>query len=106
MPVLLFFIAGCGTITADNDRAAEEQATPALASQKNSVVLNAAAPSETVNLFVAETSISSAYPNESLGRFYEGYLDDTFGKCFCPLLIDRIAFGSQHSGSYEFDVGQ
>jgi hypothetical protein len=68
MPVLLFFIAGCGTITADNDRAAEEQATPTVASQKHSVVLNAAAPSETVNLFVAETSISSAYPNESLGR--------------------------------------
>jgi hypothetical protein len=40
------------------------------------------------------------------GVLYEGYLDDTFGKCFCPLLINRIAFGSQHSGSHEFDVGQ
>jgi len=38
--------------------------------------------------------------------FYEGYFDDIFGKCFCPLLIDRINFGSQHSGSYQFDVGQ
>jgi hypothetical protein len=41
-----------------------------------------------------------------LRRHYEGFLDDTFGKSFCPLLIDRIAFGSQHSGSYQFDVGQ
>jgi hypothetical protein len=41
-----------------------------------------------------------------LRRPYEGYFDDTFGKCFCPLLIDRIDFGSQHSGSYQFDVGQ
>ena len=40
------------------------------------------------------------------GGLYEGYFDDTFGKCFCPLLIDHIDFGSQHSGSYEFDVGQ
>jgi hypothetical protein len=40
------------------------------------------------------------------GGLYEGYLDDTFGKCFRPLLIERIAFGSQHSGSYEFDAGQ
>jgi len=42
----------------------------------------------------------------ALGGLYEGYLDDTFGKCFCPLLINRIAFGSPHSGSHEFDVGQ
>jgi hypothetical protein len=41
-----------------------------------------------------------------LGRLYEGYLDDNFGKRFCPFLIDRIAFGSQHSGLHEFDVGQ
>lgn len=38
--------------------------------------------------------------------FYEGYLDDTFGKCFCSLLIDRIALSSQHPGLHEFDVGQ
>ena len=68
MPVLLFFVAGCGTVTADNDRAAEEQAMPALASQKQPLVFNSAALPESVNLFVAETSISSAYPNESLGR--------------------------------------
>ena len=90
VPVLLF-ISGCGTVTADNDQAAQEQATPALASQKQLLVFNSV-PSESVNLFVAETSISSAYPNESLGRVYEGHFDDTFGKCFCPLLIDRIAF--------------
>jgi hypothetical protein len=40
------------------------------------------------------------------GGLYEGYLDDTFGECFCPLLINRITFGSQHSGLHEFDVGQ
>jgi hypothetical protein len=40
------------------------------------------------------------------GGLYEGYFDDTVGKCFCPLLIDRIDFGSQHSGLHEFDVGQ
>jgi len=40
------------------------------------------------------------------GGLYEGYLDDTFGKCFCPLLINRFALGCQHSGSYELDVGQ
>jgi hypothetical protein len=68
MPVLLFFVAGCGTVTADNDRSAEEQAMPALASQKQLLVFNSAALPESVNLFVAETSISSAYPNESLGR--------------------------------------
>jgi hypothetical protein len=66
IPVLLF-ISGRGTITVGNDRAAEEQTTLALASQKHAVVLNAATPSETVNLFVAETSISSAY-QESLRR--------------------------------------
>jgi hypothetical protein len=37
---------------------------------------------------------------------YEGYFDDAFGECFCPFLIDRIAFGSPHSGLHEFDVGQ
>jgi hypothetical protein len=66
MPVFLF-VSRCGTTTANNDGAAEEQTTLALAFQKHSVVLNAAAPSETVNLFVAETSISSAY-QESLRR--------------------------------------
>jgi len=40
------------------------------------------------------------------GRPYEGYLDDTFGECFCPLLIDHIDLCIQHSGSYKFDVGQ
>src|SRR4029450_9859466 len=44
--------------------------------------------------------------SRSRGGLYEGYFDDIFGKCFCPLLIDRIAFGSQHFGSYEFAVGQ
>jgi hypothetical protein len=38
--------------------------------------------------------------------FYEGYLDDTLGQCFCPFLIDRITLGSQHSGLDELDVGQ
>jgi len=37
--------------------------------------------------------------SRSRGGLYEGFFDDTFGKCFCPLLIDRIAFGSPHSGS-------
>jgi hypothetical protein len=40
------------------------------------------------------------------GGLYEGYLDDTLGQCFCPLLINRLAFGCQHSGSYKLDVGQ
>ena len=47
-----------------------------------------------------------AYPNESSGGLYEGYFDDHFGKCFCPLLINRIAFGSPHSRSYQSGVGQ
>jgi len=68
VPVLLFFIAGCGTVTADNDRAAEQQAKPALASQKPALVSSSAALPESVNLFVAETSISSVHPSESLGR--------------------------------------
>jgi hypothetical protein len=42
----------------------------------------------------------------SWGGLYEGYFDDNFGKRFCPFLLDRIAFGSQHSGLHEFDVGQ
>lgn len=41
-----------------------------------------------------------------LGGLYEGYFDDAFGNCFCHLLIDRVAFGSPHSGSYKYDVGQ
>jgi len=40
------------------------------------------------------------------GGLYEGYLDHPFGNCFRSLLIDRIAFGSRSSGSYEFDLGQ
>jgi hypothetical protein len=40
------------------------------------------------------------------GGLYEGYLDDTFSNCFCSVLIDRIALGSQHSGLHELDVGQ
>ena len=68
VPVLLFFVPGCGTVTADNGLAAEEQSTPALASQKHTVVLNSAAPPESVNFFVEATSISSAYTSESLGR--------------------------------------
>jgi hypothetical protein len=67
VPVRLFFISGSGTVTADNDRAAQEQATPALASQKRLLAFNSAVPSKSVNLFVAETSISSAYPNETRG---------------------------------------
>lgn len=31
------------------------------------------------------------------GGLYEGYLDDPFGKCFRPFLVDRIAFRSPHS---------
>ena len=53
-----------------------------------------------------ETVVAKTQSFVPLGSAYEGYLDDTFGKCFCPLLINRIAFGSQHSGSHEFDVGQ
>ena len=68
MPVLLFFVAGCGTVTADNDRAAEEQATPALAFQKHTILVSSAAPPESVNLFVAETSISSVYYKRKLGE--------------------------------------
>src|SRR5262245_59303502 len=105
VPVLLFLIWGYGTVTADNDRAVEQPAKPALASQKDTIVFNSAAPPESVNLFGAETSISSARPNQSSGGLYEGYFDDPFGKCFCPLLIDRIAFGSSHSGSYQSGVG-
>ena len=68
VPVLLFFPWGCATASADNNQAAQKQATPALASQKQALVSNSAAPLKSVNLFVEETSISFAYPNESLGR--------------------------------------
>jgi hypothetical protein len=51
--------------------------------------------------FVASTQVSCPW-----GGLYEGYLDDTLGQCFCPLLINRITLGSQHSGLDEFDVGQ
>ena len=40
------------------------------------------------------------------GGLYEGYLDDTLGKCFRPLLINRLALGCQHFGSHGLDVGQ
>ena len=63
VPVLLFLIWRCGTVTADNDPAAE-QASPALASQKHAVVLKSAAPPESVNFLVEQTSISFAYPDE------------------------------------------
>jgi hypothetical protein len=53
-----------------------------------------------------ETVVAKTQSFVPLGRLYEGYLDDNFGKCFRSLLIDRIAFGSQHSGLHEFDVGQ
>src|SRR4030095_13108862 len=42
-----------------------------------------------------ETVVARTQPFVPLRRHYEGFLDDTFGKSFCPLLIDRIAFGSQ-----------
>ena len=67
VPVLVFFVPGCGTVTADNDLAAEEQPTPALASQKHAVVFNSPALPESVNFFVEATSISSSYKRESLG---------------------------------------
>ena len=44
--------------------------------------------------------------SRSRGGLYEGFFDDTFGKCFCSLLIDRIALSSQHPGLHEFNVGQ
>jgi len=53
-----------------------------------------------------ETVVAKTQPFVPLGGLYEGYFDDTFGKCFCPLLIDRIDLSNQHSGSYEFDIGQ
>jgi hypothetical protein len=68
VPVLLFLIWGCGTVTADNDPAAEEQASPALACQKHTIVFNFAALPESVNFFVESTSIRSAYTSESWGR--------------------------------------
>ena len=105
VPVLLLLIWGCGTVTAYNDPTAEEQASPALASQKHTV-FNSAAPPESVNFFVEATSISSAYTSKSLGGLYEGYFDDPFGKCFRSFLTDRIAFGGRSSGSYEFGLGQ
>jgi hypothetical protein len=59
---------GCGTVSADNDPAAEEQGSSSRASQKHTAVFNFAAPPGSVNFFVEATSISSVYPNESLGR--------------------------------------
>lgn len=53
-----------------------------------------------------DTSSKKAGLSCSCGGLYEGYLDDTFGKSFYPLLIDRIAFSGQHSGLHEFHVGQ
>jgi hypothetical protein len=100
VPVLLF-ISHCRTTTSDDDQAVKRQAHPALTSQKHALVFNTGIPSDFVNLLVAETSISSAYPNENLGRAYEGYFDDPFDKCFCPLLTAGIDFGSQDSRSYE-----
>jgi hypothetical protein len=69
VPVLLFLILGCGTVTPDNDPAPAEQATPARAAQKHLVVFNSTvpAPKESVNFFVAVTSIRSAYTSECLG---------------------------------------
>jgi hypothetical protein len=95
------FIPHCGTITADIDQAAKRQAKPALASRKHALGFNYGIPSDFVNFLVAETSISSVYPNENSGRAYEGCFDDPFDKCFCPLLTVHIAFGSQESRSYE-----
>jgi hypothetical protein len=53
-----------------------------------------------------ETSSQAPTVSCPWGGLYEGYLDDTLGQCFCPLLINRLALGRQHSGSYELDVGQ
>ena len=53
-----------------------------------------------------ETSSQAPSVSCPWGGLYEGYLDDTLGQCFCPLLINRLAFGCQHSGSYKLDVGQ
>jgi hypothetical protein len=46
VPVLLL-ISECGTVTADHDQAVKHQATPDLASQKQTVVFNSATPSLT-----------------------------------------------------------
>ena len=53
-----------------------------------------------------DTSSEKAGLSCFCGGLYEGYLDDTSGKSFCPLLIDRIAFSSQRSGLHEFDIAQ
>jgi hypothetical protein len=68
VPVLAFLIWGCGTVAADNDPAAEEQGSPALASQKHTIVFNFASLPESANFFVESTSIRSAYTSASLGR--------------------------------------
>jgi hypothetical protein len=52
-----------------------------------------------------ETSSQAPSVSCPWGGLYEGYLDDTLGQCFCSLLINRLAFGCQHSGSYELDAG-
>jgi hypothetical protein len=53
-----------------------------------------------------ETSSQAPSVSCPWGGLYERYLDDTLGQCLCPLLINRLALGCQHSGSYELDVGQ
>ncbi len=60
------------------------------------------------NLFPggSRTSSQGLRLSWSWGGLYEGYFDDAFGNCYYYLLTDRLAFGSKHSGSYEFYVGQ
>ena len=53
-----------------------------------------------------ETSSQAPSISCPWGGLYEGYLDDTLGKCFRPLLINRLALGCQHFGSHGLDVGQ
>ena len=53
-----------------------------------------------------ETSSQAPSISCPWGGLYEGYLDDTLGKCFRPLLINRLALGCQHFGSHGLDAGQ
>src|SRR4029453_3410541 len=59
-----------------------------------------------IQLYEERQSSQEPSLSRSRGGLYEGFFDDSFGKCFCPLLIDRIAFGTPHSGSYQFDIEQ